>query len=210
MSDLLMGHPSWWAKGILFENCNCQLVCPGHIHFDQMCTHERCVGYWAIRVAAGRFGDVPLDGARAVVAFDAPRHMIDGGWTEVILIDESNDALQRSALESIFTGRAGGPWEKLSQFVGRRLDTRYPHIEFAEEETVKSVRIAGLFESVVSRIRGRDRAQPVMLRNMFNQIHSPEQVLALGTTTYDDGTIRMNTSKTHGLFSDFSWRVDRA
>src|SRR5262249_59594081 len=29
---------SWWARGLLFENCSCTLVCPGHLHFSQNCT----------------------------------------------------------------------------------------------------------------------------------------------------------------------------
>jgi hypothetical protein len=205
-----MNNPSWWAKGLIFENCTCQLVCPGHVHFGQLCTHERCVGYWAIRIEAGEFGNVPLAGVRAVVAFDSPQHMIAGNWTEILLVDEAATPAQRAALEAILTGRAGGPWEKLAQFVGRWLDTRYPQIEFVDEEAVKTVRIPGLLQSAVSRIRGRDRGKPVVFENMFNQIHAPTQVLALGTTEYDDGTIRMSTSKTHGLFSNFEWRVEAA
>jgi hypothetical protein len=180
------------------------------MHFSQNCTHERCVGYWAIRIDAGRFADVSLDGVRAVIAFDAPQHMIEGNWTEVLLIDENATEVQRTALEAILGGRAGGPWEKLSQFVGKWLDTRYPSIEFVDEEAVKTVRIPSLLQSVVARIRGRDRNKPVLFENIFNQIHAPTQVLAVGTSEYDDGTIRMSTSKTHGLFSNFEWRVDAA
>lgn len=205
-----MNHPSWWAKGLIFENCTCQLVCPGHIHFDQLCTHERCVGYWAIRIDEGQFADVSLAGLRSVIAFDSPQHMIDGNWTEILLIDEAATPDQRAAVETILTGRAGGPWEKLAQFVGRWLDTRFAQIEFVDEETGKKVRIPNLLQSVVTRIRGRDRGKPVLLDNMYNQIHSPSQVLAIGTTEYNDGTIRMNTSKTHGLYSNFDWRVEAA
>jgi len=205
-----MSNSTWWAKGLIFENCTCQLVCPGHLHFSQLCTNERCVGYWAIRMDAGQFGAVSLAGARIVVVFDAPQHMIDGNWTEVLLVDEAATPDQRAALEAIFTGRAGGPWEKLAQFVSRWLDTRYPRIEFAEEEGVKKVGIPNLMQSVVSRIRGRDRGKPVLFENMFNQIHAPTQVLAFGTSEYDDGTIRMNTSKSHGLYSNFEWRVEPA
>ena len=77
----------WWAKGLLFENCSCQVVCPGHVHFDQACTLERCVGYWAVRFDGGEFGGVPLGGVSAVVAYDSPQHMIEGNWTQVIVID---------------------------------------------------------------------------------------------------------------------------
>ena len=43
--------------------------------------------------------------------------------------------------------------------------------------------------------------------NIFNQIHAPSQVIAAGSTTYDDGTIVLKTDKTHGLYSNFSWVV---
>ena len=93
----------WWAKGLLFENCSCQLVCPGHMHFSQLCTHERCLGYWAIRVDDGRFGKVALNGVKAVIAFDSPQLMISGNWTEVVIIDEAASREQREA-PSTMTG----------------------------------------------------------------------------------------------------------
>ena len=203
-----MSTPDWWAKGLIFENCNCQLVCPGHLHFDQLCTHERCLGYWAIRVDSGEFGAVALAGLKAVIAFDAPQHMVSGNWTEVILIDEGATPEQRVALDTILTGRAGGPWEVLARFVGRWLDTRHAPIDFTDDELSKTVSIPGLLQSVVTRIRGRDRSKPVLFENIFNQIHAPKQVLATGVTEYDDGVIRISTSKTHGLFSNFEWRVE--
>jgi hypothetical protein len=199
---------SWWAKGLLFENCNCQLVCPGHMHFDQLCTHERCVGYWAIRVDEGRYEQVPLAGLKALIAFDSPQHMISGGWTEVVIIDGAASGEQRHAMERLLTGRIGGPWETLAKFVARRLETRFLPIEFSEEAGTKKARISGLLETAISQIRGRDRSKPVLFENIFNQIHAPTQVLATGTTTYDDGVIRINTTRTHALHSRFEWRVE--
>ena len=46
----MTSHPSWYARGLIFENCSCALVCPGHMHFSQNCTYERCKGYWAVRI----------------------------------------------------------------------------------------------------------------------------------------------------------------
>ncbi len=203
-----MSEKKWWAKGLIFENCSCQLVCPGHLHFDQLCTHERCLGYWAIRIDEGAFGDISLNGLRAVIVFDAPQHMISGNWTEVILIDQEAAPEQRQAVETILSGRSGGPWETLARFVGNWLDTRFLPIEFSEDELSKSVNIGNLLQSVVTRIRGRDRSKPVVFENIFNQIHAPTQVLATGATEYDDGVIRIKQSKTHGLYSNFEWRVD--
>ena len=174
---------AWHARGLLFENCNCQLVCPGHMHFDQLCTHERCIGYWAIRVDDGRFGDVDLSGLKAVVAFDAPPHMISATGPRSSSSTRPPRRPAREALEAILSGRAGGPWALLARFVGRWLDTRYLPIEIVRRWRDEAARIAGLFDAVVTQIRGRDRSRPVMFENIFNQIHAPSQVIA---TRHDD------------------------
>ena len=178
------------------------------MHFSQKCTYARCKGYWAIRVDAGEFGAVSLAGTRAVVAFDCPQRMIDGGWTETIIIDESASPDQRRALETVLVGGAGGPWQKLAGFVSTRRPIEFCRIDFVDEGATKRATIRERLRSVVSQIRGRDRSKPVLFENIFNQIHAPTQVLALGDSEYDDGVIRFSNSGSHGLFSNFEWTVD--
>lgn len=197
----------WQARGLMFENCSCQVVCPGHMHFSQACTHERCLGYWAIRVDEGHYGDVPLAGLRAFIAFDAPQRMMDGGWTEVVVIDDAATPAQRQALDSILRGQAGGSWGLLAKFVATWLDTRYLPIAFTDDGTTHRAEIPGLLTTSVTNLKGRDRATPVTFENIFNQIHGASQVIATGSTHYDDGVIRINTEKTHGLHSRFAWTV---
>ncbi|HQZ40354.1 MAG TPA: DUF1326 domain-containing protein [Vicinamibacterales bacterium] len=198
---------SWHASGLMFENCSCQIVCPGHMHFSQACTHERCIGHWAIRVDHGDYGDVSLAGTRALVAFDCPQHMIQGNWTEIVIIDEAASPGQRAALETILTGGAGGSWALLARFVSRRLETRFLPLTFTDEGATKRATIPGVLDASVTNIKGRDRSKPVTFENIFNQIHGATQVLALGSTTYDDGVIRIATDRTHGLHSRFEWTV---
>lgn len=200
---------TWWARGLLFENCSCQLVCPGHVHFQQLCTHDRCVGFWAIRIDAGVFEKVPLDGVKAVVVYDTPQHMIRGNWTEGLIIDAAARPEQRAAVEKILSGQVGGPWAVLSRFVGQWLDVRVLPIEIHDEETTKRVSISGLLQGAITHIRGRDRTKPVTFENMFNQIHSPLQVLATGDGQFDDGRIVFSNRGTHGLYSTFEWRVSQ-
>lgn len=197
----------WWAKGLLFENCSCQLVCPGHIRFSQACTFERCVGYWAVRFDEGELDGVPLGGTAAVVAFDSPQYMIEGNWTQVILVEERADPVQREKVEAILSGKVGGPWRVLARFVGTRLPTRAVDIRVEDEGRRKRVSVDGILDASIEAIPGRDKSAVVTLENMFNQIHAPTQVMALGTTTYDDGTIRVKTENSHGLYSRFHWSV---
>lgn len=197
----------WWAEGLIFENCNCQVVCPGHVHFDQLCTHERCLGYWAVRFDAGEFDAVPLEGTRGVIAYDSPQHMIDGDWTEMIIVDQAASPDQRRAVEAILTGSAGGPWAILARFVGTMLPTQYLPIRIDDEERTKRIEIDGVLRGTVEALRGRDRSRPVTFENMFNQIHPPSMVIARGATDYDDGHIVVHTEGTHGLWSRFRWSV---
>lgn len=146
----------WWARGLLFESCNCQVVCPGHVHFSQNCTHERCIGYWALRFDEGRYAGTRLDGVRAVVAFECPRLMIAGGWTEVLLIEEEASPDQRAAVEAILRGEAGGPWEVLARFVSEWLPTRFVPIEIEDGGKVKRVRVGAAAERPVSQIPGSE------------------------------------------------------
>ena len=180
------------------------------MHFSQLCTHERCKGYWALRFDAGMFGDIPLARTRAVVAFDTPRRMIDGNWQQTIIIDESASPDQRRAIETLLTGRAGGPWAKLAGFVGQSQPTEFRPIEFVDEGPTKRVTIVDRLKGAVTQIRGRDRSKPVLFENCFNQIHAPTQVLALGESDYDDGTVRFTNRRSHGLYSTFAWTVDGA
>jgi hypothetical protein len=207
MTEIPASSIAWWARGLLFENCSCQAICPGHVHFDQTCYHERCVGYWAIRFDAGEFDGVDLAGAKAVVAYDCPPHMIDGDWVEGIVIDAAAGDGQREAVEAILTGAAGGPWAVLARFVGRQLETRHAPISIDDDERSKRVVIEGILDSTITGLKGRDRSKPVMFANMFNQIHPSEQVIATGSSRYDDGTIRFANDDTHGLYSRFEWRV---
>ena len=202
------GQPATWhARGLIFENCTCTLVCPGHLHFSQLCTHERCKGYWAFRFDEGEFDGVSLAGVKAVIAFDTPQRMIDGHWTQTLLIDTAASGGQRRAIESILTGRAGGPWEKLATFVGTQRPTEFLPIEMADEGATKRVSIVDRLKGFVTQIRGRDRSQPVVFDNIFNQIHASRQILARGDTDYDDGVIVVHNEGSHGLFSNFDWAV---
>lgn len=195
----------WWAKGLLFENCNCQLLCPAHLGFKQLCTRERCIGHWAIHVETGRFGEVSLDGLNVVIVTDAPQLMITGGWTQVLYLDARADAPQRQAMERIFTGQVGTGWAVLAEFVATRLPTRVVPIRYEDGGRHKAMWVGDYLETRVEAIRGADRAIEARLDNVFNQIHAPAQVLALGATRYADHGLSLSTVGSHALYSRFSW-----
>ncbi|NNM34912.1 MAG: DUF1326 domain-containing protein [Gemmatimonadetes bacterium] len=199
---------TWWAEGLLFENCNCTSVCPGHVHFSQACTHEVCHGFWAVRFSGGTVDGQDLAGMTAVLVYESPQVMIEGGWRQVMIISDDASPAQVTALDKLFSGDIGGPWAVLSRFVAERLPTRTAPIVIEDEERRKSVLIPGLLSGAIEAIRGRDKGQPVRFENIYNQIHSPTQVIARGSTRFDDGLVHIRNEDTHGLWSSFRWAVD--
>jgi hypothetical protein len=200
-------NPAWWARGLLFENCNCRLLCHCHVSFTQPADEERCIGYWAIRIDEGAWGDVPLAGLHALVLGDSPQVMADGDWTQALYLDLRADAAQRPALEAILDGRAGGPWAKLGALVSRRLPTRWVAIRIEEDGRRKAFRVEGAdLVSEVEAIKAADRTGEVRLENCHNQIHGSPQVLAFGTSRLEDNGFALATERTHALWSRFAWQ----
>jgi hypothetical protein len=195
----------WYAKGLLFENCNCQLICPAHVSFKQNCTHERCTGYWAIRFNEGAYGDIPLDGLCVVILYDTPQRMYEGDWTEALYLDESADAWQKESLETILKGRAGGPWTILARFVGTWLETRTVAFNFKDEGRIKSLTVNGLFETRIEALRGSNPNDQATLENLYNTIHGPTHTLARGFSRCIDQGYSLSTEGTHAIYSNFSW-----
>ncbi|MCY3611339.1 MAG: DUF1326 domain-containing protein [Gemmatimonadetes bacterium] len=202
---------NWWAEGLLFENCNCTAVCPGHIHFSQRCTHEVCHGFWAIRFEGGQVdasAPVDLTGIDAVIVYETPPVMVEGGWKQLIIVSDHATDDQREAVEEILTGVRGGPWEVLARFVAEPLPTRAAPIRIEDLPARKTVTVAGLLTGAVDAIRGWNRDEPVTFENIYNKIHDSTQVIAQGSTRYDDGEIVIANEGTHGLWSRFRWTGD--
>ncbi len=198
---------SWWAKGLLFENCNCQVVCPGHFHFSQLCTYERCLGHWGICFDEGQFGDVTLNGMKAIIIYDTPQHMVSGDWILTTYIDNGASPAQQQAIERIVSGEANGPWKVLAQFVKERKPTRRIPISFSDNGQEKKLAAGEIFRSTVSWLRGRNKEQEVRIENSFNQLHNATQVLDMGSTDYTDAPYQFHTKNTHALHSKFSWEA---
>lgn len=205
MKENKKADKGWWVKGLIFENCNCQIICPGHTSFKQLCTHEKCVGHWSIHMEQGRFGEVALDDLNIIILYETPQLMIQGGWTEGLYIDQRADEGQRRAIEDILTGQVGGPWVVLSRFVTKRLETLYLPIYFEDLGRKKRMWVDDYLDTTIENIRGKDPDREVQLENLYNVIHGSTHVIASGKTTCQDSRFPFANNGTHALYSHFSW-----
>ncbi len=196
----------WWVKGVLYENCNCQLLCPAHISFKQRCDNDTCVGFWGVHIEKGRFGQLTVVEQNAVVAYDTPAMMhTEDSWKMEIYLDQDVEEKQRNALEKILTGAAGGPWKNLARFVGNPLKSRVAPIQYENDGKKISLRIEGVMQSAIESVESRKTGQIVTLENLFNIIHAETQYLATGSSNFSDDAFEWTTERKHALFSRFSW-----
>ena len=96
----------------------------------------------------------------------------------------------------------------LARFIAQRLETQFVPIHLEDAGRKKRMWIEGVFDTSVEAIRGKDKSAEAALSNVFNQIHAPYQVLALGQTHVASPGFSFETENTHALYSQFSWRVE--
>ena len=113
-----MASTEWVIKGSEFNNCNCSYGCP--CQFNALPTHGNCRSLTGIQIEEGYFGDIRLDGLRAVLLAVFPGAVHEGNGTMQLVIDERADApAARRALEAPVGSRDRGDGHDL---VGHRRD----------------------------------------------------------------------------------------
>jgi hypothetical protein len=100
--------PPWHLSGHVIVACNCDYGCP--CNFNGLPTTGKCEGSWSWHVEDGHYGDVPLTGLTFTAAVNWPGAIHEGNGEAILAIDEQADARQREALQTLLSGRAGGPW----------------------------------------------------------------------------------------------------
>jgi len=105
-----MAAIDWSIKGPHFVNCNCDYGCP--CQFNALPTYRTCLAVVAWQIEEGHFGDVPLDGLRAVNTYAWPGAVHEGDGSMQSIIDARADQRQRAALTAIpgivFSGSQDG------------------------------------------------------------------------------------------------------
>lgn len=122
----------WTIKGEYVECCNCSVPC-------QCLWHEApddnvCKGGVFWNIEQGSYGDVSLDGLTAGLLTDQEGILFEGGWDVVLILDEAADDDQAEALETIFSGQAGGLFGALVPSIEEVVDVVSLPFEYTSED----------------------------------------------------------------------------
>jgi hypothetical protein len=140
-------------KGATIGPCNCDWGCP--CNFDAPPTYGHCDGVYLWALSDGRYGDMSLAGLSFAWAAHSPGPLHEGNLTAVWLVDEQASPDQRAALEALFAGPSGLPFDIFGSITTTLYDTIYAPFEVELSGIDSKAKIAGgeIFELVQSRVK---------------------------------------------------------
>ena len=141
-SSVVFMPEKWKITGHWISSCNCEPCCPCLFFSDPSKGH--CDGIDTIHIIVGRYGKVKLDGLSITILAKAPGNFWKGNWTAALYLDEEASPAQRQALETITSGKAGGPMAMIASLIGTMMGTKYVPIKFNLKDL--SVTIPGILE----------------------------------------------------------------
>lgn len=201
-----MAMTEWFVKAREFSNCNCSYGCP--CQFNALPTHGNCMASIGYQIDEGRFGDVKLDGLRAVATYKWPGAVHQGNGTMQLIIDERADAKQRDALLRVMSGKEtkdmATVWWVYAAMCPTKLEPLFKPIEFEVDVDARRARLVvpGVVETVGEPIRnpvtGAEHRARIDLPNGFEYRLGE---VASGTTKATAG-IPLEMNKSWGLFAN--------
>jgi hypothetical protein len=148
------------VKAESIEACNCQHGC--NCQFAGFPNEGKCEFIIGYEVKDGRFGNVSLNGMRAVVAAKYPKAIHEGHGHVVLFVDEKASQEQVDAFAAILSGKMGGmPWEALAGTVERFDGPIRKPVEIRVSGERSQVRVPGAVELRLTPLRdpvsGKDK-----------------------------------------------------
>ena len=204
--------PSWRVSGDWFDACKCAIPCP--CTFAQPPTDGTCDGLLVWHIREGNFGDVRLDG----LSFASVAKFEGNIWEEEtkadmgFFVDESADESQREALQTIFSGQAGG-WPaafaaSLGDMLGMEMATI--NVDIADDLSRWGAEIPGKAKAEVVPLSG-----PTSVEGKLTTVNDPPgaevgpgAVAVYGTATTDEADafgLSWSRSGRSSKYMKFEW-----
>lgn len=195
----------WYIEGPAYGNCNCDWSCP--CQFESLPTHGNCRGFEAVHIVKGHFGDVQLDGLKAVMLYAWPGPVFEGKGELQAIIDEGADNAQREALLAILygehTNEAATHWWVYRAMSETVHDPLFKPIEFEADIERRTARVSvpGVIDSIGSPIRSPATGDEHRVRiDMPNGVEF--DIAEIGNaSTEATGAIQLNLKDSYGQWN---------
>lgn len=192
---------SWKVKGLYFEACNCDLVCPCYSAHPP--TYGFCEGNCAWHIKQGQYGDVSLDGLNVLMVQHCDGHMRENKWNCWFFIDDRASNGQFEALKQIFTAVDGGHLGKIFGNLWEVQSVERATIEMKLEGWQHRASILGRLELAIGLLK--PEAGPTLCR-----VPNVSGVAALAEEDwFDDGQLQFGHKNQNALTTTFEYHSDQ-
>lgn len=191
-----MAYVDWMIKGPEIGMCNCDWGCP--CQFNALPTRGDCRAVAGLRVDEGYFGDVRLDGLKAVAILAWPGAIHEGNGEVLPIVDERASPEQREALLKILGGEETEEFATIFNVVKATTETVHEPlflpIEFDADEESRTGRVSipGILEASAEPIRnpvtGAEHRAKVVLPHGFEYLeaeYASSNVKATGAVEHE-------------------------
>jgi hypothetical protein len=196
----------WEIKARELVNCNCAYGCP--CQFNALPTHGHCQAVGGFDIIEGRFGDVRLDGLRAVGVFKWPGAIHEGRGEALVIIDERADEAQRKALLTVLSGEETVPgktvWNVFASTLERVHDPLFRKIDIDIDIAARRghIRVDGLVEvsgvPILNPVTGAEHRVRIDIPDGFEY-----SIAEIGSgSARIGGPIPLELSETYAQFAD--------
>lgn len=154
----------WEFKSHTYDNCNCSVSCG--CQFNEPTTHGNCQFAYVGTIVEGHYADTPLAGLNWALICRFPGEIAEGNGERQIVIDVRADDAQRTALETIISGKACRPLSNHFSVFGSLCAEDFPtlflpiEIDVSLERRTAAVQIPGVLTSVGQPIVNEFNGEP--------------------------------------------------
>ncbi|HEX9039026.1 MAG TPA: DUF1326 domain-containing protein [Ktedonobacterales bacterium] len=200
----------WQITGDYFENCNCDVLCPCEVSGKPMLTSQPTYGVCdvplAFHIEQGHYGSTPLDGLNAVVMAHSPGPMANGNWSVALYLEERANDAQREALQTIFSGQAGGVMGGFAPLISTVVGIRSVAITFTKDGMHRSLAIPNIAYLAVTALPSPVPGKEMTISGM-HPINLDSLVLAMGDegSVYQDFGMNWNNAGRNGHYAPINW-----
>lgn len=150
---------AWSLSGIYFAPCSCDVGCPcalGEMDGDQ----GWCSGVLLFDIRSGEVDGVDVGGTRAAIVADWPRGFLAGEGKGRVYFDGGVSDEQRSALEPVLTGQAGGSLEPIGALVPTWLPAEQASVEIQNGGDETRATVGDVGEAVIKPLKNEETGEP--------------------------------------------------
>jgi hypothetical protein len=196
---------SWEIQADELVACNCAYGCP--CQFNALPTYGNCEAMAGFQIKKGHFGDVELDGLRAVGIMTWPGPIHEGEGKAFMIVDERATDAQREALLTILSGgetdMGATVWSVFASTMVEVFDPAFKAIdmEVDVEARVGRVFVEGLAEStgrpILNPVSGEEQRARIDLTDGFEYT-----VAEMGSSSFKTtGPIKMDFDDRYAQFA---------